>query len=310
MSLSFRAKVAAATEVEEPARFVGGSQRSTQSHEVYGMPPLITLTTDFGLTDPFVGVMKGVIAGICPAAQVIDITQGVMAFDVLEGALAIWQAWRYFPAETVHVIVVDPGVGSDRQPVLCRMGAAWFIAPDNGVLTLVKRDVQRSGGAISHRSIENRQYMLPAQSNTFHGRDIFAPAAAYLAVQIEQGNVQPETFGPEIDSLIQLPVPEPIHNPDGSIEGVILKSDKFGNLLTNLAAADLPNELVNFSVAFGNLRITRFCRYYAEAPPGELFTIVGSSGLLEIAMNRGSAREETGTTPGTPFRMVPNETVL
>jgi len=266
--------------------------------------PLITLTTDFGLTDPFVGVMKGVIASICPAAQVIDITHGVKAFDLLDGALAIWQARGYFPAETVHTIVVDPGVGSSRQPVVCRMGNAWFIAPDNGVLTLVERDVRRQGGAVSHRSIENRQYMLPAQSNTFHGRDIFAPAAAHLAAQIERGNVQPETFGPEIEGLIPLDVPEPIHNPDGSIEAVILKSDKFGNLLTNLAAADLPDDRSNFSLELGSLRITRFCRYYAEAPKGELFAIVGSSGLLEIAMNQGSAQARTGMTPGTPFRLI------
>ncbi|MHB1674048.1 MAG: SAM hydrolase/SAM-dependent halogenase family protein [Acidobacteriaceae bacterium] len=266
--------------------------------------PVITLTTDFDLTDPFVGVMKGVIADICPAAHMIDITHGVKAFDVLEGALAIWQAWRYFPAETVHVIVVDPGVGSDRQPVLSRMGNAWFIAPDNGVLTLVERDVRRSGGAILHRSLQNPEYRLPAQSNTFHGRDIFAPAAAHLAAQIERGHVQPETFGPKIDSLIQLPVPEPIHNPDGSVEGVILKSDRFGNLLTNLTAADLPHDRTNFSVELGSLRITRFCRYYAEAPPDELFAIVGSSGLLEIATNRGSAQKATGSEPGMRFRLI------
>ena len=265
--------------------------------------PLITLTTDFGLTDPFVGVMKGVIASICPAAQVIDITHGVKAFDVLEGALAIWQAHHYFPAETVHGIVVDPGVGSSRQPVLCRMGNAWFIAPDNGVLTLVERAVRRSAGTVSHRSIENPQYMLPAQSHTFHGRDIFAPAAAHLAAQIERGNVKPGSFGPEIESLIQLDVPEPVHNQDGSIEGVILKSDKFGNLLTNLAARDLPEDLRKFAVELGSLRITRFCRYFAEAPKGELFAIMGSSGLLEIVINCGSAEQQTGVVAGTKFRL-------
>ncbi|MGB8478254.1 MAG: SAM-dependent chlorinase/fluorinase [Acidobacteriaceae bacterium] len=265
--------------------------------------PLITLTTDFGLNDPFVGVMKGVIASICPVAHVIDITHGVKAFDVLEGALAIWQARRYFPAETVHTIVVDPGVGSNRYPVLCRMGNAWFIAPDNGVLTLVERDVRRRGGTASYRTIENQKYMLPATSNTFHGRDIFAPAAAHLAVQIERGKVQPETFGPEIDSLIQLPVPEPIHNPDGSIEGVILKSDRFGNLLTNLASQDMPADRTNFSIELGSLRITRFCRYYAESPKGELFAIVGSSGLLEIATNCSSAEEISGITAKTKFRL-------
>ena len=271
--------------------------------------PVITLTTDFGLTDPFVGVMKGVIAGICPAAHVIDITHGVKAFDVLEGALAIWQAWRYFPAETVHVIVVDPGVGSDRKPALSRMGDAWFIAPDNGVLTLVEREVRRGGGLVSHRSIENQEYMLPAQSSTFHGRDIFAPAAAHLAAQIERGHVQSETFGPKIESLIQLDVPEPIHNADGSIEGAILKSDKFGNLLTNLASGDVPRDRTNLAIEIGSLRITRFCHYYAEAPKGELFAIVGSSGLLEISMNQGSATEQIGSTAGTKFRLVVREAI-
>jgi S-adenosyl-L-methionine hydrolase (adenosine-forming) len=266
-------------------------------------PPLITLTTDFGLTDPFVGIMKGVIASICPAAHVIDITHGVKAFDVLDGAVAIWQASRYFPAETVHTIVVDPGVGSSRQPVLCRMGSAWFIAPDNGVLTLVEREVRRGGEKVSHRSIENPQYMLPAQSNTFHGRDIFASAAAHLAAQVERDNVQAETFGPAIESLIQLDVPEPVHNRDGSIEGVILKADRFGNLLTNLVAGDVPADRTNLAVELGSLHITRFCRFYAEAPNGELFAIVGSSGLLEISVNCGSAAEQTGVAPGTQLRM-------
>jgi S-adenosylmethionine hydrolase len=267
--------------------------------------PLISLTTDFGLADPFVGVMKGVIAGICPAAHVIDITHGVKAFDVLEGALAIWQARRYFPAETVHGIVVDPGVGSSRQPVLCRMGNAWFIAPDNGVLTLVERDVRRRGGTATQRSIENRHYMLPTQSNTFHGRDIFAPAAAHLAAQMERGQVRAETFGPEIERLIQLDVPEPIHNKDGSIEGTILKSDRFGNLLTNLAAGDVPADRTNLTIELGSLCITRFCRYYAEAAEGELFAIVGSSGLLEIAVNRGSAEQQSGIAPGMRFCLTP-----
>ncbi len=266
--------------------------------------PLITLTTDFGLADPFVGVMKGVIASICPAAHVIDITHGVKAFDVLDGALAIWQARRYFPAETVHTIVVDPGVGSSRQPVLCRMGNAWFIAPDNGVLTLVEREALRNGETVSHRSIENPEYMLPAQSNTFHGRDIFAPAAAHLAAQVERGDGRPETFGPEFDTLLQLDVPEPIHNPDGSIEGAILKSDKFGNLLTNVASEDLPADPANLTIELGNQRITRFCRYYAEAPKGEMFAIIGSSGLLEISTNCGSAQEQTGIAPGTKFRVI------
>ncbi len=271
------------------------------------MPPIrprITLTTDFGLHDPFVGIMKGVIAGICPAAQVVDITHSIAAFNLLDGALAIWQAWRYFPAETVHVIVVDPGVGSERQPVLARMGSHWFVAPDNGVLTMVEREVLRSNGSAWHRRITNSRYMLPTQSNTFHGRDIFAPAAAHLAAHIERGNVAAETFGPVVESIIQLPVPEPVRNSDGSIEGVILKADRFGNLMTNLAADDFPEVGTGWVIEIGPLRISRFVRFYAEAEQGEVFAILGSSGLLEIAMNRGSALETTGVQPGTKFRLI------
>jgi S-adenosylmethionine hydrolase len=268
--------------------------------------PIITLTTDFGLRDPFVGIIKGVIAGICPAANVIDITHDIEAFNLLDGALAIWQAWRYFPVETVHVIVVDPGVGSERLPVLARMGSHWFVAPDNGVLTLVEREVLRDGGAIEYRQLKNPQHQLPIQSNTFHGRDIFAPAAAHLAAQIERGNVTAETFGPVVESIVQLPIPEPIHNSDGSIEGVILKSDRFGNLLTNIAANDLPDGEIGWVIEIGSLRITRFVRYYAEAEPGEVFAILGSSGLLEIARNRGSAHDETGLGRETQFRIVRN----
>lgn len=267
---------------------------------------LLSLTTDFGVTDPFVGIMKGVIVGICSSAQIIDITHAIAPFDILEGALAIWQAWRYFPADTVHVVVVDPGVGSERQPVLARMGGHWFIAPDNGVLTLVEREVLRGKGSAWHRRIANSWYMLPVRSNTFHGRDIFAPAAAHLSSQIERGAVAAETFGPVIERILQLPIPEPIHNPDGSIEGVILKSDRFGNLLTNVAASDLPEGQDGWVIEIGTLRIARFCRFYAEAEPGEIFAILGSSGLMEIAMNRGSAREETGITPGMGFRVTLN----
>jgi S-adenosyl-L-methionine hydrolase (adenosine-forming) len=249
--------------------------------------------------------MKGVIAGICPSAHVLDITHGIEAFNLLDGALAIWQGWRYFPAETVHVVVVDPGVGSDRLPVLARMGNQWFVAPDNGVLTLVEREVLRSHGSAWHRQIKNPRYRLAAQSNTFHGRDIFAPAAAHLAAQIERDKVAAETFGPVIESIIQLPVPEPIHNPDGSIEGVILKSDKFGNLLTNLTANDLPNAGTGWAIEIGSTRIAKFVHFFAEAEAGEIFAILGSSGLLEIAMNRGSAQEMTGIVPGTNFGLFP-----
>lgn len=266
--------------------------------------PIVTLTTDFGLQDPFVGIMKGVIAGICPAAHVIDITHGVATFDVLDGALAIWQAWRYFPAETIHVVVIDPGVGSERLPVLARMGSHWFVAPDNGVLTMIEREALRGGGAVACRRIENREYMLPVPSSTFHGRDIFAPAAAHLAAQMERGNITAESFGTTLSKLVQLSVFEPMHNPDCSITGTILKSDKFGNLLTNIGATDLPEASIGWSIEIGDQRISRFARYYSEIKHGEVFAILGSSGLLELAINRGSAQEELGVQPGTKFRLV------
>lgn len=270
--------------------------------------PTISLTTDFGIQDPFVGTMKGVIASICPDANVVDITHAIPAFDLLEGALALWQAWRYFPAGAVHVAVVDPGVGSARQPILSRMADHWFIAPDNGLLTLVERDIERDGGAAQHRILQNPRYMLPAQSHTFHGRDIFAPAAAHLAAQIASGAAAPESFGPALANPIRLTVPEPVHHPDGSLEGIILKSDRFGNLLTNVPARDLPTDWTHCTLELGNLRIARFCRFYAEGEPDELFAIVGSSGLLEIAMNRGSASGFAQIKPGAKFQLSRTQT--
>ncbi len=269
--------------------------------------PAVSLTTDFGLRDPFVGIMKGVIAGICPAARVIDITHEIPAFNLLDGALAIWQAWRYFPVETIHVIVVDPGVGSERLPILARMGSHWFVAPDNGVLTLVEREALRGRGNVWYRQIKNPKYRLPVQSNTFHGRDIFAPAAAYLACQIELGKVAAETFGPVVENIVQLPAAEPVHQSDGSVEGIILKSDRFGNLLTNLAANDLPNDGGGWKIQIANREITSFARFYAEGEPGEVFAVIGSTGLLELAMNRGSALEAIGVSPGAEFSIIPKQ---
>ncbi len=262
-------------------------------------PPIITLTTDFGLQDPFVGVMHGVIAGICPSARVIDLTHGIAAFNVLDGALALWQSFRYFPVDTIHTIVVDPGVGSKRSALLARMHGQWFIAPDNGTLTLVEREAIRAGGQCGTWKITSPAVMLPEQSNTFHGRDIFSPAAAHLAWHLEHGSVDPAHFGIPVHAITELPVPEPIHHPDGSIEGVILKADKFGNLLTSIPSAALPKDIGKLRILAGDQVIDRFTRFFAGGEPGQLVGIPGSSGLLEIAVNRGSALAITGLKPGT-----------
>jgi S-adenosylmethionine hydrolase len=261
--------------------------------------PIITLTTDFGLQDPFVGIMHGVIAGICPSARVIDLTHGVAAFDILDGALSLWQSWRYFPADTIHTVVVDPGVGSERNALLVRMGGHWFIAPDNGVLTLVQRDAVPSGSELRAWKITSPAVMLPAQSHTFHGRDLFSPAAAHLAWHLEHGSIDPAHFGVPVDAITELSIPEPIHHPDGSIEGVILKADKFGNLLTSIPSTALPKDTSKLRILAGDQVIDRFARFFAGGEPGHLVGIPGSSGLLEIAVNRGSALAISGLQAGT-----------
>lgn len=257
--------------------------------------PLITLTTDYGTGDHLVGVMKGVIAGIHPEAHVYDITHNVAPFDVLDGALTIAQAYRYWPPETIHVVVVDPGVGTPRRPLLLSAGTQYFIAPDNGVLSLVlEREPQ-------HRAwhITAERYFLQPVSLTFHGRDLFAPSAAWLA-----RNRQPESFGPEIGDLKRLSLPS-LHRSPGRIEGVILRADHFGNLLTNMRPEDAPELAAGapFRLKLGAARVTRLVRTFAEGGSGEPCLVEGSSGFFEISVNRGRAADVAGGASGLPFTL-------
>jgi S-adenosylmethionine hydrolase len=252
---------------------------------------LISLTTDFGLADPFVGTMKGVIAGICPEARVIDVTHGVEAFNILDGAIKLWQAARYFPSGTIHVAVVDPGVGSTRRALLARIGKQWFIAPDNGLLSWVLED---SGSDTEAWLLQNPEYFLAGPSHTFHGRDIFAPVAAHLAA-----GVAPENFGPRLTAsdaplvrLASLPLDAA---PEGETEGQIVLVDRFGNLLTNLRGSSLPE---HFELEVGGRLIRDYLTNYAAGQPGIPFAIVGSSGLLEIAVTQGSAADVLGLRTG------------
>ncbi len=268
------------------------------------MRPVISLTTDFGTTDHFVGTMKGVIAGICPDANVIDITHDVPAYDVLEGALAIWPAWRYFPAGTVHVIVVDPGVGSERRPILARLGGHYFIAPDNGLITLMLEDVERTGPPAVLHELTTPTYHLGAQSLTFHGRDIFAPAAAHLANQLAAGNADLAGFGPRIQHPVRLDLKKPTCGEDGIVTGTILKIDRFGNLLTNLQSADAAHlEDHRFTLQLGSHKITRLLNNYIAGKEGEPFAIFGSSGVLEVALNRGNAAKHLDASPRDVFTL-------
>lgn len=255
--------------------------------------PLITLTTDFGVSDHFVGAMKGVIAAIEPKACVHDITHQVNRFDRLDGALTVAHFYRYWPARTIHVVVVDPGVGGSRRPLLVSAGAQYFIAPDNGVLSLVfDREPE-----IHAWHITAEHYFVHPVSRTFHGRDVFSPSAAWLA-----RNGQPESFGPEVTDYERFSLPKPEIAP-GAISGVILRADHFGNLLTNLQPEEAPQLTSGaaFRLRIGNAEITRMVTTFGEGAAGEPCLLIGSSGYFEICVNRASAAQVTAAASGTPF---------
>jgi len=256
--------------------------------------PLITLTTDFGLSDHYVGVMKGVIVSICPRARIVDISHGVGAFEIAEAAFTITQAYRHFPRGTVHVVVVDPGVGTSRRPILAQAAGQSFIAPDNGVLSMIYEREKHNVRAIS-----NARYFLPAVSQTFHGRDIFAPAAAHLA-----GGTAPARFGKPIADYLRLNFDKPARTGRRIWTGAVLKVDRFGNLVTNFALEDFPDlDKREFEMAAGPQRIGVLARHYAERGPGEAFLIVGSAGYYEISVGQASAAKLLGCAAGAPLEL-------
>jgi S-adenosyl-L-methionine hydrolase (adenosine-forming) len=253
---------------------------------------IITLTTDFGLTEHYVGAMKGVIYSIHPAAQVVDITNAVQSFDILDGALAISQTYSYFPPDTIHVVVVDPGVGGSRRPILATVGQYVFIGPDNGVLSLVYDREER----ISVRHITAEHYFRQPVSNTFHGRDIFAAVAAWLSKGVEAAK-----FGEEVSDYIRFAAPKPKAVSPNSWKGVILKTDKFGNLITNITPKDIPQLFqasANFKITVGKAEVKQLRSSYVEGAQGEAFAILGSTGFLEISTNKGAASRLVGADKG------------
>ena len=264
--------------------------------------PTVTLTTDFGLNDHFVGTLKGVILNIVPDANIVDICHSVQAFDILDGALALAQSYAYFPPRTVHLVVVDPGVGSARRPIIATSELHNFVAPDNGVLSLMYAREQR----LSVRHISAEHYFLQPVSNTFHGRDIFAPVAAYLAKGVDQ-----EKFGEEVTDYVRFNAPRPKPATGNSLRGVVLRVDRFGNLITNFTPHDAPAlfaaSVPPFKIIMGKREVTSMRTSYSEGAPGELFAIVGSMGFVEIAANRGSAAQLTGAGKGSEVVLVLGE---
>jgi S-adenosylmethionine hydrolase len=252
---------------------------------------IVALTTDFGTTDPWVGIMKAVIAAHAPEATVIDVTHGVPPQDVLAGALVLRHAAPYFPAGTIHVAVVDPGVGGPRRPLCVETARAAFVGPDNGVLSLaVPADEIR-------RIVELREerFHLTPKSATFHGRDVFAPVAAALARGVPAGDL-----GPEVGDMQRLALP-PVKRAGGGIRGEVVYVDHFGNLLTNVAGTDIaafPHR--ELSISIRDVRLAGVAPSYAVVAPGEPVAVINSWGLLEIAVREGSARATLGGRVGDP----------
>jgi S-adenosylmethionine hydrolase len=254
---------------------------------------IITLTTDFGNSEPFVGIMKGVILNINSDANVVDITNDIRPFDILEGALAIAKSYRYFPPRTIHLVIVDPGVGSARRPVIVSAANQYFVAPDNGVLSPI---YDREPEAVC-RHITSTHYFLEPMSNTFHGRDVFAPVAGWLSRGVET-----EKFGDVVGDPVRFAIPQPKRVSERLVKGVVLRVDRFGSLMTNLTAADLPEIFrenpAAFKIVVGKSEITTMRTAYTQGVHGEVFAIVGSSGYLEIAASRASASQILSAAKG------------
>lgn len=245
---------------------------------------IITLTTDFGLSDPYVASMKGVILSINPKADIVDITHDIPPQDVIAAALALKACVPYFPTGSIHVAVVDPGVGGSRRAIVARNKRTYFVGPDNGILT------EFLDGADVHE-ITSKRFVLKNVSNTFHGRDIFAPAAAHLSkgALIKQ-------FGPKVSDPVLTPLPE-LKKQGRDYVGEIISIDRFGNLVTNI-----PGELLHKGkkavVSIRNKRIAKTVKSYSEAKRGELVAIVGSLGLIEISASMADAAKKLKAKKG------------
>ena len=259
--------------------------------------PVITLLSDFGLSDSYVGAMKGVISSICPGASIVDITHEAPPQDVLQGAFLLSTAWQFFPSGTVHVAVVDPGVGTERKPLLVRAQGHFFLAPDNGILSMVmpgeddatapfqphQADVPPGVEAFA---LTNSAYWLHPVSNTFHGRDIFAPVAANLLL-----GIAPVDMGERVEEMVRLAVPKPLWQ-DGFLTGYVLHLDRFGNIVTNIVMRDIAEVSDGIEIEVGKRKISRFSNTYGDT--NELTALIGGQGYLEVALPNGNAALELG----------------
>lgn len=255
--------------------------------------PLITLTTDFGWEDPYVGIMKGVILSICKEAQIVDLTHSIPPQDVQEGALALFRSFPYFPQGTVHLAVIDPEVGSARQAVALQTEEHFFIGPDSGVLDYVLARSRVLKGV----ALQRKEFFLPSISSTFHGRDIFAPAAAHLA-----RGVPLDLLGEPLKYAPKRHFPKPQAFSWGHL-GVVLGKDRFGNLFTNIPNALLESRNPeNWTFSIGKLQIQGLSLTYADARKGDPVAILGSCGYLELALREGNFAQQFEIARGEKVR--------
>ncbi len=276
------------------------------------IPAIITILTDFGTSDGYAAAVKAVILNINPRVVLVDVTHEIAPQDVHGGAFVLNSVHRFFPPGTIHLAVVDPGVGSDRDAVIVDTGEALYVAPDNGLLSYLLADKREPAGygivpvdtagtfpvEVPQRwrvvQIAEPRYWLPDPSRTFHGRDIFAPVAAYLSLGEPM-----ERFGPRVDTIRSFEVPIARKAADGAIEGEVIHVDRFGNLITCLKQEDLPRGQVVFEL--GSYRILGLSQNYSQGRG--LTALVGSSGYIEVALPGGSAAAMTGLGAGSPIRV-------
>lgn len=264
---------------------------------------MITLLTDFGLTDYFVAAVKGVILTINPTVQIVDLTHELAAQDVAAAAFTLGACYHYFPPGAIHVAVVDPGVGSARAALVVEVGGEagdyFFVGPDNGIFSYVYMREER----VRVFQLTRAEYFRAPVSATFHGRDVFAPVAAWLS-----RGVTPERLGVEIEDYVSLAIPQP-HASGDQLAGCVLHVDRFGNLITNLTARELPSGQAapaTKRLQVAGRAVTQFGTHYAQAQAGdELFAYLGSAGYWELALRGGSAAQLTGAQPGAEVLLTP-----
>ena len=260
--------------------------------------PVVTFLTDFGAQDPFVGIMKGVVLGICPDASLVDLCHEIPAHDILHGSFLLHMAVGVFPAGTIHVAVVDPGVGGARRPILADIDGQFFVGPDNGVLSYLLATAERY--EVRRLSVET--FWRHPVSASFHGRDIFAPVAGHLAA-----GVDPDRFGPVVADPVHLETPRPQADAAGRVQGQVMRVDRFGNCLTNipghLVAGAPPERGGQVVVWVGGRQIGRFVRTFADVAAGEAGAFVGSAGYVELFCKQGHLAREWRVGPGDPVTL-------